>query len=770
MSSGVPPSAGAGPPTGSYGQPPPSAGGAPAGGAPPAQGQAQPPSAQNLNQIVTDYLKKKGFTKTEAIFRQETSNLGPDGRPIHNDTDDGPKKYAKAFNLLREYVDNSLDLYKFELRKLLWPVFVYSFLQLVKDNHSDEAKKFFNNFKSLFESVHKDDIATFATISLPSHLAENQTAQLYLNNSYRIPLNQYIEAQIWNHLETHSEDGGETITTILNDRCKVDRVVRGPIEPFSFEAILRRAQNSELDEADAQEGIPGHFTGLLNKDLLDTSTPLKLGPLPMETELRDDVRAELEDEDQRHPPAAGRTLLVEEFDRRIKLEESDDVPNRADLPLPPSRARDVVMEMQKVRENRDRFRIEGRTGGIGVGITACMFTFHNTLGSYSCMEFSNDHQLVAVGTMDSYIRVWSIDGKPLQSKMPNEQDLKVNNRKLIGHSAPVYGLSFSDSIGNLDHNLYGDKDKVDTGSKLLLSCSADGQVRLWSLDAWACLCIYKAHDGPVLRVLWGPHGHYFATAGWDKTVRVFMQDHASAQRIMVGHDTSISAIAWHPNGTYIFSASDETDKSIRMWSVTTGSCVRVFAGHTEYISSLQCAPSGKILASADAGGNIFFWDIDKGTRIKRCRGHGKGGIPSMSFSAESNVLVSGGLDGTIRVWDVELPTDPAKANPLAATSVQAAPQPESGAVPGDSIAVGGPSDGRSITVGGQAAPAVAGSTAAPSVGTGMGGTGGGKKKGKEVQVTPDQISAFPTKKTPVMKVQFTRMNLVVAGGCYDPER
>lgn len=385
------------------------------------------------------------------------------------------------------------------------------------------------------------------------------------------------------------------------------------------------------------------------------------------------------------------------------------------------------------------------------------------------MDFSNDHQLVAAGTMDSYIRVWSLDGKPLPTSVENEKDLKVNNRKLIGHSGPVYGVAFSDSIANLSRNIYGEGEdkKPDTSTKLLLSCSADGQIRLWSLDVWACLCIYKSHYGPVFRVLWSPHGHYFATAGWDKTVRVFSQDHASAQRLMVGHDTSISALAWHPNGTYIFSASDEMDKSIRMWSITTGNCVRVFTGHAHYISALECAHNGKILASADAGGNIILWDIDKGTRIKRCRGHGKGGIPSLSFSAESNVLVSGGLDGTVRVWDVELPADPNKANPLTAGVIQPAPQVD-GAVTGDSIAVGGPSDSRSITVGGQTAPAPGAS--ASGGGVGAGGGGGGKKKGKEVQITPDQISAFATKKTPVMKVQFTRMNLIVAGGCYDSER
>ena len=196
-----------------------------------------------------------------------------------------------------------------------------------------------------------------------------------------------------------------------------------------------------------------------------------------------------------------------------------------------------------------------------------------------------------------------------------------------------------------------------------------------------------------------------------------------------------------------------------MWSVQKGECVRVFTGHTEYISALQCAPSGKIMASADGGGNIFFWDIEKGTRIKRCRGHGKGGIPSLSFSAESNVLVSGGLDGTVRLWDVDLPKDASKA-PTLGGPASAVPQPTPGAAgtSSDTVTVGGAQDGTSITVGGQAPPPPTATTAGPTT---------GKKKGKEVMVTPDQISAFTTKKTPVMRVEFTRMNLVVAGGCFE---
>ncbi|TDZ21614.1 Transcription initiation factor TFIID subunit 5 [Colletotrichum orbiculare MAFF 240422] len=715
-----------------------------------------PMSNQNLNQIVTDYLLKRGYTRTETVFRQESTHLGADGRPIHDKVDElGPKKFLKAFNLLREWVENNLDIYKFELNKLLWPVFVYSWMELVVQGYSEDAKSLLNTLKPYFAIVHADDLKTFSTITLALHVKENPTTKLYRENKYRIPLNQHVSGNLFHFLERERDNGGSVITYILQTFCQLDSTARGPIEPFSFEAVYRRSQNLNFDVVDLQEGIPGVFTGISNRDLLDKSQPLKLGPLPMEEDLREDVRAELQDEDLINPPPEGKPTLVDEFDQRIKREESVDGPSRADLPLPPSRARDVVMEMQKVRENRDRFRIEGRTGGVGVPVSSCMFTFHNTLGSVSCMDFSQDHEMVAVGTMDSYIRVWQLEGKPLKSKRADEKDAKFNNRKLIGHSGPVYSVSFSDAIAKLDHAPFGDEGKgetpIETGSKLLLSSSADGTVRLWSLDVWACLCIYKGHDGPVLRAMWGPHGHYFLTGGWDKTARIWMQDHVSAQRILVGHDSSVSAIAWHPNGTYVFTASDETDKSIRMWSVVSGQCVRVFTGHNDYISTLECAPNGKILASADNSGNIFFWDIQGGTRIKRSRGHGKGGIWSMSFSVESNVLVSGGQDGTVRVWDVELPAEGHKA-------IQPAPGAAAPQEGGDTIvAASGQAERPNANAQG---PAGGSSSAA----------GGGKKKGKEVMITPDQISAFPTKKTPVMKVQFTRMNLIVAAGCYDPDR
>ncbi|KAM0517745.1 hypothetical protein ACHAPE_004719 [Trichoderma viride] len=711
-------------------------------------------SNQNLNQIVTDYLLKRGFNRTEEVFRQESKHLGNDGKPVQQLANLGPKKYSRAFRLLRDWVENNLELYKFELSKLLWPTFVYSFIELVGNGYTEEGKTFLRDIGQHFQASHADDLKIFATITLAQHVNENPVTKLYKENKYRIPLNQHATGDLFNFLERESDHGGSVIRQLLVSYCQIDSTARGPITPFSFEAVFRKSKTLDIEEIDAREGIPGVNIGLSNKDILDPAAPLSLGPLPMDADLRDDIRAEIEDEERRLPPPLGGPSLIDELDRKIKREESADAPNRSDLPLPPSRPRDIMLEMQKLRENRDRFKIEGRTGGVGVPVSACMFTFHNSFGSVSCMEFSDDGQLAAVGTSESYIRVWSLDGKALPSSNAHEKGTKFNSRKLIGHFGPVYDISFSDSASGPPQKLFGDEGRqnaaIDGRPKLLLSCSGDGQIRLWSLESWTCLCVYKSHDGPVHRALWSPHGHYFLTGGYDKVVRVWMQDHASPQRLLVGHDTAISAIVWHPNGMYVFSASDETDKSIRMWSVTTGACVRVFTGHTEYISALECSPNGKILASADIAGNIFFWDLVKGTRIKRSRGHGKGGIWSLSFSVESNVLASGGQDGTVRLWDVESPADPHKAAQQAGLEAATA---------GTDMAINGPNGEASRINAG-----ASGQSAATGAATGT------KKKSKEVMITPDQISAFPTKKTPVTKVKFTRMNLVIAGGCYDADR
>ncbi|KAL6715696.1 Transcription initiation factor TFIID subunit 5 [Lecanora helva] len=644
-------------------------------------------------QQVIEYLSKKGYSKTESMLRIESANQDVEGKQMSTKTEEtGGVKYLRAFDFLPK-----------------------------------DGRDFFDRYKSKFKNEHEDDVRALEPVSLPEHVQSNAVAKFYRENRYRVTISQVAFYNLVQFLESKQREGGAVIVGVIQSFLNVITLERAADDQYNLARLINRARATEDFPAE-DEGIPGHNPGSANVERTAGSTVLtrlKLGPMPMETELMSDVRADLEQEDIKNPPLAGQDSLAQHFEQKIKREESEDAPTRTELQLPPSVARDVAMEVQKVKEDRDRFKIEDRSGGVGPGVSVTMFTFHNTHDSINCLDFSEDNLFVAAGMNESYIRVWSLDGKPLPSNNLDTTGLEPSpSRRLVGHSGPVYAVSFSPSIAITNSH------SPSTISRHLLSSSADKSVRLWSLETWTCLVIYKGHDHPVWDVTWGPFGLYFLTGSLDRTSRLWRTDHIEDLRMFVGHDKDVDTVCFHPNSAYVFTGS--SDKIVRMWAVANGYPVRMFTGHTGNVTSLACSPSGKLLASADETGTIILWDLGPGKLKKRMRGHGKGGVWSLSWSVESTVLASGGADGTVRIWDVNVPND---AN-------------GQGRVPGES--------GPGQKLDGNAAQ-MQGVTVA-----------GAKKKGKDVVVTSDQISAFPTKRSPVYKVRFTRQNLVVAGGAYLP--
>jgi len=250
----------------------------------------------------------------------------------------------------------------------------------VSDFYPKESHLFFGTFKGTFETEHGEDLRALEPMNLPEHILDNPVAKIYRGSKYRLTLSTVAFCNLIQFLESKEKDGGAVIISVIQNFINVVTIERSTDERHSLAAMLGRAHETE-DFPEEDEGIPGHNPGSANTDRnagFGVLAKLKLGPLPMEPELMGDVQAELEEEDIRNPPAEGQSSLVQEFEQHIKREESEDAPNRNDVPLPPSVARDVAMEVQKVKENRDRFKIEGRTGGVGPGVSVTMFTFHNT--------------------------------------------------------------------------------------------------------------------------------------------------------------------------------------------------------------------------------------------------------------------------------------------------------------------------------------------------------------------------------------------------------
>lgn len=336
--------------------------------------------AQVKSQVL-EYLAKKGYNRTEAMLRKESAHQDSEGRPLISRAEDaGGEMYERAYNLIFSWIEKSLDIYKGELGRLLWPIFVHSFLTLAVEHYPRQAQLFFKTYSERFQKEHPDDIRALQNISLPEHVQSNHVAQLYRNNLYRLTLSNSAYSTFIQFLESSDVEGGSVILQVVQTHLHVvskDRIALG--QERSLARIM--AGHGENFEAPAEdEGIPGHNPGSANtdKNAPPVLTKLALAPMPMELDLMEDVKAELQDHDATHPPPPGRNTLLEEFEQRIKQEPNDDAPSRDGIPYPPSLARDVAMEVQRIKENRDRFKIEGRTDGVGPGVSVTMFTFHNT--------------------------------------------------------------------------------------------------------------------------------------------------------------------------------------------------------------------------------------------------------------------------------------------------------------------------------------------------------------------------------------------------------
>jgi transcription initiation factor TFIID subunit 5 len=281
--------------------------------------------------------------------------------------------------LLQNWVNDSLETYRPELTRLLWPVFVHCVLDLASDGYAKDMEAFFKKHSSRFEREHQDDLRKLQVITLPEHM-EAPIAQIYRGNKYRLTLAYMTWNVLLQFLESKEAEGGSVILTLILNHFNIVTVERARIGPELSLASLLARHGEEFDHPAEDEGIPGHNPGSANTEatLQSVLPKLSLGLLPLEADLKDDVEASLEEEDEKNPPEPGQQSLIEVFNQKIKNEPMDDAPSRDTVPLPPPLARDVAMEIQKIREHRDRFKIDSRSGGVAPGISVCIYTFHNT--------------------------------------------------------------------------------------------------------------------------------------------------------------------------------------------------------------------------------------------------------------------------------------------------------------------------------------------------------------------------------------------------------
>ncbi|KAI1955461.1 beta transducin [Ophidiomyces ophidiicola] len=156
------------------------------------------------------------------------------------------------------------------------------------------------------------------------------------------------------------------------------------------------------------------------------------------------------------------------------------------------------------------------------------------------LKFSPDARLLAVSLLDNTVKVFFVD----------TLNLFLN---LYGHKLPVLNMDIS------------------YDSKLIVTCSADKNVRLWGLDFGDCHKAFFAHQDSIMAVAFMPHnkegdGHNFFSASKDRLIKYWDGDKFEQIQKLEGHHGEIWSLIISHSGDFIVTASH--DKSIRIWQQT----------------------------------------------------------------------------------------------------------------------------------------------------------------------------------------------------------
>ncbi|KAJ4486044.1 TFIID and SAGA subunit [Lentinula aciculospora] len=782
------------------GNTPPTASGSPTATSPP-QAQATAPTGADVDLLILQYLRAKGhniaekaflneiegsssdarnarpeiinpeeLVRTLAVFAQKPSRPGDNtlkdssnvlselstmGNPpalqtlISNISSVGsediltedPSDKPEGFRELVAWVEGSLDMYRPEFRPILFPIFCHFYLDLIQAGRKDAAIQFFATFSPQLEAAHSTTLLHLSTLLLPAHVQNDELAQRFRDEKYFIRISRSGFGLLLGWLTEGI--GGEEMGAgygFYGEKGKRGRVSVMQVVNNHLRFDVTSSNSASLLPHTWEEStgltsslIPhanGSHSKIYNPQAFNLSKgDLKLGPAPIPEELR------TETERVAREKAMLEGVPSTQYD--ISLAPPQTLPGMVAptendmLPLPPNfKATDVEREVNSIRDARKRIRLEPSTlhglepnspqaSAIRAGAlpSICAYTLHNVPEGAPCCTFSQDNSLMAVGFSESYIRLWNLKGEKLRgmrsdfsatsirdsASLRKIKEKKGNStRKLIGHSGPVYSVDFDPLNGSA------------APPKYLLSASADGTSRLWSMDTMTNIVAFRGHENPVWDVKWSPLGTYFATASRDRTARLWSTDRTACLRIYAGHLGDVDCVRFHPNSLYL--ATGSSDWTARLWDVQRGSCIRVFIGHQGPVSTLAISPDGRYLASAGEDLAINLWDIGSGKRVKKMTGH-TASIYSLAFSAESSLLLSGGADWTVRCWDVK--------------------------------GAGGAPNKRDATISSNDSPT-------------------SHKFGEEGTIEPtlDMISTFPTKRTPIINVQFTPRNLCIVGGIY----
>ncbi len=219
------------------------------------------------------------------------------------------------------------------------------------------------------------------------------------------------------------------------------------------------------------------------------------------------------------------------------------------------------------------------------------------------------------GTTSGQIKIW-------------DRQTGAERGELQGHTNKVFAAVFSPD------------------GRMLATGAADQAIRLWGIESMQEVRVLNGHTDAVSALAWSSDGQILASASWDQTVKLWDPRTGEELATLSGSEEELLCVAVSPDGRWL--AAGGSDWNVRLWDLLTREPIGVLTGHRGTVYAAAFADNNR-LATGSGDETIRFWDLETQTSTDILRGHCSG-VTAIAFTPDRSRLISGALDGPVRVW------------------------------------------------------------------------------------------------------------------------